>query len=142
MLYLCGMEMIYTLDQLEGVAATLIKQYAHQPVWAFFAPMGAGKTTLIGQICKQMGVKDAVASPTFAIMNEYEANGQLIYHMDWYRLEDEAEARRTGVEAAMEEADLSFIEWPEKAPALLPVHVVKIEIEILDPERRRIFIPS
>ena len=134
--------MIYTLDQLEAVAAYLIKQHANKPVWAFFAPMGAGKTTLIGQICKQMGVMDAVASPTFAIMNEYEGNGKMIYHMDWYRLEDEAEARRTGVEAAMEEADLSFIEWPEKAPALLPEHALKLTIEILDPEHRRIFIPS
>jgi tRNA threonylcarbamoyladenosine biosynthesis protein TsaE len=89
-----------------------------------------------------LGVQDAVASPTFSIMNEYEAKGQLIYHMDWYRLEDEVEARRTGVEAAMDEADLSFIEWPEKAPALLPDNALKLEIQILDPEHRRIFIPS
>ena len=136
------MDMTYTLDQLEELAATLIKLHADKPVWAFFAPMGAGKTTLIGQICKQLGVQDAVASPTFSIMNEYEAKGQLIYHMDWYRLEDEAEARRTGVEAAMDEADLSFIEWPEKAPALLPDNALKLEIQILDPEHRRIFIPS
>lgn len=136
------MDMIYTLDQLEGVATSLIKQHANKPVWAFFAPMGAGKTTLIAQICKHLGVNDAVASPTFAIMNQYEANGKLIYHMDWYRLEDESEARRTGVEAAIEEADLSFIEWPEKAPALLPENTLRLEIEILDPEHRRIFITS
>lgn len=136
------MDMIYTLDQLESVAANLLKQHANKQVWAFFAPMGAGKTTLIGQLCKQMGVKDAVASPTFAIMNEYEAHGKMIYHMDWYRLADEAEAIRTGIEAAIEEADFSFIEWPEKAPALLPDNALKIEIEILDPEHRRIFIPS
>jgi tRNA threonylcarbamoyladenosine biosynthesis protein TsaE len=136
------MDMIYTLDQLESVAANLLKQHANKQVWAFFAPMGAGKTTLIGQLCKQMGVKDAVASPTFAIMNEYEAHGKMIYHMDWYRLADEAEAIRTGIEAAIEEADFSFIEWPEKAPALLPDNALKIEIEILDPEHRRIFISS
>ena len=104
--------------------------------------MGAGKTTLISQICKQLGVEDAVSSPTFAIMNQYEANGKMIYHMDWYRLEDEAEAIRTGVEAAMEDADLCFIEWPEKATGLLNENTVKFEIEILDPEHRRIFIPS
>jgi tRNA threonylcarbamoyladenosine biosynthesis protein TsaE len=136
------MDMIYTLDQIEGVAAAIIKQHSTKPVWAFFAPMGAGKTTLIGHICRLLGVNDAVASPTFAIMNQYEANGKLIYHMDWYRLEDESEARRTGVEAAIEEADLSFIEWPEKAPALLPDNTLRLEIEILDPEHRRIFIPS
>ncbi|MEN9696665.1 MAG: tRNA ((37)-N6)-threonylcarbamoyltransferase complex ATPase subunit type 1 TsaE [Bacteroidota bacterium] len=136
------MDMIYRLDQLDGVATALIKQHSQKTVWAFFAPMGAGKTTLIASICKQLGVTDAVASPTFAIMNQYEAHGKLIYHMDWYRLEDAAEARRTGVEAAIEEADLSFIEWPEKAPALLPENCLRLEIEILDPEHRRIFIPS
>ncbi len=136
------MDMIYTLDQIDSVAKTLLKQHGSKPIWAFFAPMGAGKTTLISHVCKQIGVNDAVASPTFAIMNEYEANGKTIYHMDWYRLEDEAEARRTGVEAAMDEADLCFIEWPEKAPALLPEGTLRLEIEILDPEHRRIFIPS
>jgi tRNA threonylcarbamoyladenosine biosynthesis protein TsaE len=89
-----------------------------------------------------MGITDAVASPTFAIMNQYDAEGKIIYHMDWYRLQDEAEARRTGVEAAMEEADRCFIEWPEKAPALLPSDHVAIQIEILNPELRRIIITS
>ena len=134
--------MIYTLDQVEAVAAKLIKQFGMKPIWAFFAPMGAGKTTLISQISKQLGVQDAVSSPTFAIMNQYEANQKMIYHMDWYRLQDEAEAIRTGVEAAMDEADICFIEWPEKAAGLLPENTVRIEIEILDPEHRRIFIPS
>ncbi len=136
------MDMIYTLDQMEAVADKLIKQYGTKPIWAFFAPMGAGKTTLISQICKQLGVQDAVSSPTFAIMNQYEVNNKTIYHMDWYRLEDEAEAIRTGVEAALDDADLCFIEWPEKAPGLLNEHTIKLEIEILDPEHRRIFIPS
>ena len=134
--------MIYTLDQTELVAAKLIKQFGSQPIWAFFAPMGAGKTTLIAHISKQLGVQDAVSSPTFAIMNQYEVNQKMIYHMDWYRLEDEAEAIRTGVEAAMDEADICFIEWPEKATGLLPSNTVRIEIEIIDPEHRRIFIPS
>jgi tRNA threonylcarbamoyladenosine biosynthesis protein TsaE len=136
------MEMTYTLDQLDEVAAQLLSQYGHKTIWAFYAPMGAGKTTLIARICKQMGIMDAVASPTFAIMNEYDAQGKMIYHMDWYRLQDEAEARRTGVEAAMEEADRCFIEWPEKAPALLPADHVAIQIEILNPEHRRIIITS
>lgn len=140
--YLWEMEMTYTLEHLDLVADQLISQYGNKAVWAFFAPMGAGKTTLIGRICKKMGITDAVASPTFSIMNQYDANGKLVYHMDWYRLEDESEARRTGVEAAMDEADLSFIEWPEKATALLPADYLHIQIEILDPERRRIIITS
>jgi tRNA threonylcarbamoyladenosine biosynthesis protein TsaE len=136
------MEMTYELDQIDQVAEQLLSQYGHQPIWAFYAPMGAGKTTLIARICKLMGITDAVASPTFAIMNQYDAEGKIIYHMDWYRLQDEAEARRTGVEAAMEEAHRCFIEWPEKAPALLPSDHVAIQIEILNPELRRIIITS
>jgi tRNA threonylcarbamoyladenosine biosynthesis protein TsaE len=104
--------------------------------------MGAGKTTLIAAICKEMGITDHVASPTFAIMNEYDAAGKLVFHMDWYRLQDEREALRAGVEAALEQADHCFIEWPENAKGLLPEDTQVFQIEILDPEHRRIFIPS
>jgi tRNA threonylcarbamoyladenosine biosynthesis protein TsaE len=83
-----------------------------------------------------------MSSPTFSIMNEYEVNGKLIYHMDWYRIESEAEARQAGVEAAMDEADLSLVEWPEKAPNLVPENAVVLNIEILDPNHRRIFVSS
>jgi tRNA threonylcarbamoyladenosine biosynthesis protein TsaE len=71
-------------------------------------------------------------------MNEYEIQGKLIYHMDWYRLESEAEARQAGVEAAMEEADLSLVEWPEKAPNLVPDDALVLTIELIDPNQRRI----
>lgn len=134
--------MTYTIGEIDKIAAQLLSQFGNQPIWAFYAPMGAGKTTLIARICKQMGITDAVSSPTFSIMNEYDAQGKMVYHMDWYRLADEAEARRTGVEAAMEEAAICFIEWPEKAPALLPSDHIHIQIEILDPEHRRIIITS
>jgi tRNA threonylcarbamoyladenosine biosynthesis protein TsaE len=102
--------------------------------------MGAGKTTLIAAIGKAMGIQQAMSSPTFSIMNEYEVQGKLIYHMDWYRLENDADARQAGVEAALEEADISLVEWPEKAPNLVPDNAVVIHIEILDPNRRRIYI--
>jgi len=134
------MDLIYTLDQTNQIAAQLVQQYASLPVWVFQAPMGAGKTTLIAAIGKAMGIQEAMSSPTFSIMNEYEVQGKLIYHMDWYRLESAAEARQAGVEAAMEEADMSLVEWPEKAPNLVPYNAVVIHIEILDPNRRRIYI--
>ena len=136
------MDMKYTLNELDQVAGLLVEQYGNKPVWAFHAPMGAGKTTLIGRICKHLGVTSSVTSPTFAIMNEYEGNGKIIYHMDWYRLNDEAEARRAGVEMAFDNAELSFVEWPDKAPNILPADTQHFQIEILDPEHRRIFIPS
>jgi tRNA threonylcarbamoyladenosine biosynthesis protein TsaE len=136
------MDLIYKLEQTDQIAAQLVKKYANQPVWVFQAPMGAGKTTLIAAIGKALGIQEAMSSPTFSIMNEYEVHGKLIYHMDWYRLESEAEARQAGVEAAMEEADLSLVEWPEKAPNLVPEFAVVLHIEILDPAHRRIYIQN
>ncbi len=139
--YLCNMDMIYTLAQIDDVAQSLMKKFGTQSVWAFHAPMGAGKTTLITALCKILGVQDRVNSPTFAIMNEYQGLGKVIYHMDWYRLENDGDARRAGVEMAMADSDYCFIEWPEKAINLIPSDALHIEIEILGPELRRIFIP-
>jgi tRNA threonylcarbamoyladenosine biosynthesis protein TsaE len=135
------MDMIYTLAQMDDIAQSLVKKFGTQSVWAFHAPMGAGKTTLITALCKILGVQDRVNSPTFAIMNEYQGLGKVIYHMDWYRLENDGEARRAGVEMAIEDSDFCFIEWPEKAINLIPSDALHIEIEILGPEHRRIFIP-
>ncbi len=134
------MDLIYTLDQTDQIATQLVKKYATKPVWIFQAPMGAGKTTLIAAIGRALGIQQAMSSPTFSIMNEYEVDGKLIYHMDWFRLESEAEARQAGVEAAMEAADLSLVEWPEKAPNLVPEDAVVLTIELLDPDHRRIYI--
>jgi tRNA threonylcarbamoyladenosine biosynthesis protein TsaE len=136
------MDLIYTLEQTDEIAAQLVEKYAAHPVWAFQAPMGAGKTTLIAAIGRAMGIQQAMASPTFSIMNEYEVAGKLIYHMDWYRLESAAEARQAGVEAAMEDADLSLVEWPERAPNLVPEHAVLFNIELIDPDHRRIYTNS
>lgn len=135
------MDMIYTLNQIDKIAQSLLKKFGHHPVWAFHAPMGAGKTTLITALCKHLGVQERVNSPTFSIMNEYQTLGKLIYHMDWYRLKDAAEARTAGVEMAIEDSDYCFIEWPEKAIQLLPDGTQNFEIEIIDPTTRRIFIP-
>ncbi len=135
------MDMIYTLAEMDDVAQSLMQKFGSKSVWAFHAPMGAGKTTLITELCKILGVQDRVNSPTFAIMNEYQGLGKVIYHMDWYRLENDGEARRAGVEMAMEDSDFCFIEWPEKAINLIPADALHIEIEILGPEHRRIFIP-
>ena len=133
------MDQVYTLEQTDQIAAQLVQNYAAHPVWVFQAPMGAGKTTLIAAIGRAMGIQQGMSSPTFSIMNEYEVKGKLIYHMDWYRLESAAEARQAGVEAAMEEADLSLVEWPEKAPNLVPEQAVVINIDFIDPDHRRIY---
>jgi tRNA threonylcarbamoyladenosine biosynthesis protein TsaE len=110
-------------------------QCVHQyRVLGFSGAMGAGKTTLIHALCDHLGVEDVVSSPTFALINEYHfmLNGEdkRIYHMDWYRLRDEAEAIDAGMEDAVRQEDTyCFIEWAEKAVNLLPKPYLWIDIQ-------------
>ena len=134
------MEKMYPIEQLPLIAKELIDTYGSHPVWVFHAPMGAGKTTLISTICKKMGVEDSISSPTFSLMNEYQAGKKSIVHMDWYRIEGEEEATRSGLAAAIDEADYCFIEWPEKALGIIPENALHITIEIIDPSTRKIIV--
>jgi tRNA threonylcarbamoyladenosine biosynthesis protein TsaE len=113
---------------------------------AFDAEMGAGKTTFIRELCQYVGVTDDVSSPTFAIINEYQfkINGldSKIYHMDWYRLRNEADAINTGVEDTLlnsiAQNAYSFIEWPSIASSLLPKPYLSINIGIIDAATRHL----
>ena len=106
--------------------------------------MGAGKTTLIGHLCAQLQVEDNVSSPTFALVNEYHfmAGGKdrVIYHMDWYRLRDSAEAISAGMEYYLSEANKGlahcFVEWPEQADELLRMPHLSVNITVQGPEER------
>ena len=129
----------YAFHQLAEAAQWVLSQAHNRPVIALFAPMGAGKTTLSGAILHLLGSHDHAASPTFSIINEYLLpNGQLLYHMDWYRLRDEEEARAAGVEEALYSGHRCLVEWPEKAPLLLPDDALRVTIEITGPETRRL----
>ena len=129
----------YELRQLPDAAQWVLHQAKNSRVIALFAPMGAGKTTLSGAILHHLGSGDHAASPTFSIINEYLLpNGQLLYHMDWYRLRDEEEARAAGVEDALYSGHRCLVEWPEKAPQLLPDDALRVTIEITGPETRRL----
>jgi tRNA threonylcarbamoyladenosine biosynthesis protein TsaE len=138
--YLCCMDAIFGLGQAEAVAAALWKEAKHKKIWAFDAPMGAGKTTFIHALCHHLGVEEAVASPTYAIVNEYRGEMvPLIHHMDWYRLKDEQEALDAGIEDILNAGGLCLIEWPERAEGLLPSDTLFLGIEILDEQTRRIY---
>ena len=139
-LYLCPMDAIFTLPQIRQVAAGLWKEGAKKKIWAFYASMGTGKTTLIHALCEELGVPSAVSSPTFAIINEYQSPvAGTIYHMDWYRLKDEEEAINAGVEDSLQSGKLCLVEWPEKAEGLLPEDTFYIHIEVLDEHTRRLY---
>lgn len=100
------------------------------PVWVFKGNMGAGKTTFIKEIARQMGVEDRVSSPTYAIIHEYQdAGGRPFYHFDFYRLEDPEEALELGLEEYFYSGNYCWIEWPEKISAYIPEKFAMIEIE-------------
>ncbi len=98
-------------------------------VWLFVGDLGAGKTTLIKQLCKHLGVKEEVASPTFSIINEYLAKGKPVYHFDFYRLKNEDEAINIGVMEYFDSENYCFIEWPQQVEKLLPEKLLLIKIE-------------
>ena len=103
-------------------------------VFAFYAPMGTGKTTFIKALCEELGVTDVINSPTFSIINEYRAepSGELIYHFDCYRLEQLSDALSLGAEDYLQSGALCFIEWPEAIEDILPADTVHVTLEELE----------
>jgi tRNA threonylcarbamoyladenosine biosynthesis protein TsaE len=135
------MKIDFHLLQIKTVAAQFWQQYHQYKIWAFNAPMGAGKTTLIHALCEVLNVSSTVTSPTFAIINEYESSlAGIIYHMDWYRLKDKTEIIQAGCEDCIESGNLCFIEWAEKANELLPLNTVHIDLEIINAQERRLIV--
>jgi tRNA threonylcarbamoyladenosine biosynthesis protein TsaE len=126
-------------DDLADVAKAFLKNAGHYPVWLFFGEMGSGKTTFIKSLCAQMGVRDGVSSPTFSIINEYTADdNKKIYHFDFYRIKNEAEAYDIGSEEYFYSGDLCFIEWPEKLPSLIPAEHAEVSITVENANQRTI----
>ena len=120
---------IENLAQLPEVARKLLDTFSEERFFAFFGKMGVGKTTLIKEICAALGVTDNVCSPTFAIVNEYDAEGEPVYHFDFYRLKSVAETYDIGYEEYFYSGNYCFTEWTEKIEELLPDHYVRVEIK-------------
>ncbi len=134
------MKLTVTSEQeLPQVAEQVLAAFGNRKVILFYGEMGVGKTTLIKQLCKQLGVEEATTSPTFSIVNEYLANtGKSIYHFDFYRIEEEAEVFDLGYEDYFYSDNYCFIEWPEKIPNLLPEATVTLKIELGENNERLI----
>ena len=130
---------IGSLDELDNVAREVLDSLAGRSVVAFDAPMGAGKTTLISRIAAMLNVDDDVASPTFAIVNQYEGD-RTIYHFDMYRIERVEEALDFGCEEYFASGELCLVEWPEKIEPLLPEDTMVVRIEIKSDTERRFVI--
>lgn len=118
-----------SLSELSVVADKFLRLTKDKKVFAFFGPMGVGKTTFIKALCNELGVLEIVTSPTFALVNEYQtAKGNIIYHFDFYRINKIEEAYDFGYEDYFYSDNYCFIEWPDKVAELLPEHVVFVQM--------------
>ena len=123
---------IASLADLERAAREFLREIGDRTLVAFYAPMGAGKTTFTTAVCKVLGVQeDAVSSPTFAIVNEYRtADGSPLFHFDFYRIERLEEALDIGLYDYLDSGCLCLMEWPENIEDLLPEETLKVTIKV------------
>lgn len=128
---------ISSLDTIHDAAREFIQHIGEARVFAFYGKMGAGKTTFVKAICEELGSKDVITSPTFAIVNEYTASSvddkqqAPIYHFDFYRIKKLEEVYDMGYEEYFYSGALCLIEWPELIEDILPDDAVKVTIEVL-----------
>ena len=128
------MEFIFDFSSIQKIAKEFIS------LIAFSGQLGAGKTTLINEICKQLGVEESVTSPTYAIIQEYHSNARIIYHMDLYRIKSVEEAVDAGIEDCLLSKNVCLVEWPEKALLLFPPETVYSSLETLSNNMRKLIV--
>ena len=123
---------IKDLEDLGRAAQAFLEAIGEHTLVAFYAPMGAGKTTFTTAVCKALGVEeDAISSPTFAIVNEYRGReGRPIFHFDFYRIDKPAEALDIGLYDYLDSGELCLMEWPENIEGLLPEETLKVSISV------------
>jgi tRNA threonylcarbamoyladenosine biosynthesis protein TsaE len=130
------MKITYQLSELPFIAQQVLNNRSSR-ILLFYGAMGSGKTTLIKELAKQLGVEDVTSSPTFSLVNEYHSNqGELVYHFDFYRIDNESEAYDMGIEEYFDRNAWCFVEWPEKVENLLPLESVAIKLTI-NPDNSR-----
>ena len=120
---------IQDIEHIREAARAFIEHIGDRRIFAFYGKMGAGKTTFVKAICEELGVKDVVTSPTFAVINEYNIeNGERIFHFDFYRIKKLEEVYDMGYEDYFYSGALCFIEWPELIEEILPDDAVRVSI--------------
>ena len=132
------MNIVFSLDQIQEVAEQILASNPKKII-LFNGEMGVGKTTLIKQLCKSLGVEDATSSPTFSLVNEYyTSQNEIVYHFDFYRLNKETEALDMGVDDYLYSGNWCFIEWSEKIESLIPDEHSMVTIELSEDGKRKL----
>lgn len=136
------MEIVFELKDIENAAKKFFQISGQNKTFAFSGDLGSGKTTFISALCKEAGVKEHITSPTYSIIQEYNAtdNNRIIYHIDLYRIKNEAEAIDSGVEDCLNSNEICMVEWPERAPGIFPAKTIFTSIEILSANKRKLII--
>ena len=129
----------YKIDEINSAAKEILSLYNSSKIYVFIGEMGSGKTTLIKSLVKELGYKGIVNSPTFSIINEY-SNGNKIFHFDFYRVEDKNELLDLGIEEYINGDHWCFIEWPDLIIDLLPEGFIKLKLETISENERKITI--
>jgi len=136
-----NMEIVFDLGEIERTAKEFLKLVNDYKVYAFSGELGAGKTTFISAVCKELEVVEPVTSPTYSIIQEYKTSeGKSIYHIDLYRIKSNQEALEAGIEDCLNSNNTCFVEWPEKAPEIFPTETVFSNFEIVSANKRKMVI--
>src|SRR6476469_6876104 len=134
--YVCIMVLQFNLNQLQDMTQRFWQYVSGAKVFAFHGEMGAGKTTVITALCRQLGVKGVIGSPTYSIINEYvypgDDSNRSMYHIDLYRLKNEQEVVQAGVEDCISGGWICMVEWPDRAPGLFDNDTVHVYIKALN----------
>lgn len=132
----------YTIDELPDIAEKIIQQLSYSKILLFEGDLGAGKTTLIKEICKKLNVADALSSPSFSIVNEYQTiDRKIVYHFDLYRIKSIAEAESFGIDDYIFSGEVCLVEWPQKIDKYWNgISVIKCNLEVIDKDSRKISI--
>jgi len=122
------LKLTYQLTDIKQISEAIISYIASPKTLLFYGDMGVGKTTLIKEIAKLLGVTDATSSPTFSLVNEYQGNNTKVFHFDFYRIETEEEVYDIGIEDYFYQNAWCLVEWPNKIPNIIPQDAIVIQL--------------
>jgi tRNA threonylcarbamoyladenosine biosynthesis protein TsaE len=136
------MEWTYSLTGIDEMARVFWKTFPDSKIYAFHGDMAVGKTRFIRALCALKNVNETVSSPTFSIINEYSYPDGKLYHLDLFRLKDDQEAIRAGVEDCLYSGAICLVEWPDRAPGIFPEHALEVFLDLQDKNTRKIRVPA